>query len=86
MSVFNTGPGTQPHVFSSGPNINQEVLFPARGNRVATFPIDIENDEVALENLESYVISSVILSPINPNLVVGNTATIEITSEDGKFN
>ena len=81
---FHTGPGSQPHVIPNGPNINQQVLFSARGERTNSIPIQIGNDVVALENLESYVISSVIVSPNNPNLVVGNTATIEITSEDGK--
>ena len=81
---FYTGSGSQPHVIPNGPNINQLVLFSARGERTNSIPIQIGNDEVALENLESYVISSVIVSPNNSNLVVGNTATIEITSEDGK--
>lgn len=49
------------------------------------FPIVIGNDEFALENLESYMITIAAVSPSSNSLIVGSPATIEVVSEDGKL-
>ena len=78
------GPGSVPNVFSNGPQINQLVVFSARGSRMLGFGIMIGNDNVALEDLESYMITIIPVSPASSSLIAGNPATIEVTSEDGK--
>ena len=50
-----------------------------------SFPIQIGDDDVALENMESYMITLSVIHPTNQNLQLGSAATIEITSEDGKL-
>ncbi len=82
--MFFLAPGSIPNVIISGPTVNQEAIFLAYGSNVFEFPIEIGDDKIALENLESYMISITLISPSNNNITVGDPATIEITSDDGE--
>ena len=66
--------------------MNQEVLFRAHGNRITNFPIEISDDDIALENLESFIIAFIVVSPSNQSIIAEDTATINIASEDSEFN
>ena len=77
--------GNIPNVIINGPTVNQQALFVAGGSMMFEFQIQIGNDDFALENLESYMIDIILLSPpSSDSITIGDAATIEITSEDGK--
>ena len=73
-------------VVVSGGLVNETIRFPAQGDMMVSFPINIINDDIAEEiNIESYYLSFIGSSPSSDRIVFGPEAVVRITDEDSKF-
>ena len=81
--LFHTGPGSQPPtVVISGTDVNEMDLVFNSITRVIGFTVYVNDDQVALEDIEEY---SLTITNTNPsqNTFVFNNGLIRILEDDG---
>ena len=74
--------GPQPRVKNNGPTISQKVMFIARGSQAVQIPINVGDDRVAREDIESYQVA--LSNPSDAMVILGTSATINISDSDCK--
>ena len=74
--------GPQPRVKNNGPTISQRVMFTARGLRAVQIPINVGDDLVAREDIESYQVA--LSNPSDAVVILGTSAIINISDSDCK--
>ena len=72
----------QAFVISNGPTIDLSYSFTAHGSQQISADVVIGNDDVALEDTETYNIA--FSSPSNSDMILGSDAIINIADDDGK--
>ena len=71
-----------PFVTMSGPGtVNQVAQFVAGGSRVYTYTFDLQNDENALEDVETLMLR--LENPSDPRAVFSSQSVVMVTDEDG---
>ena len=81
--LFHTGPGSQPpSVVISGTDVDEMGLYFNQSITVVQFQVTVNDDEVALEDVEEY---SLTITNTNPsqNVIVFNNGLIRIIDDDG---
>ena len=72
----------QLRVKNNGPTINQSVMFITRGSQAVQIPINIGDDLVAREDIESYQVA--LSNPSDAMVILGTSATVNIYDTDCK--
>lgn len=85
---FTAGPSTSSPIVQSAASVDTVITFLAGQTApdVINIPINITDDDVALEAIESYVASLEIIQPA-PNVLIGAhpTTSVNVLDEDRKF-
>ena len=81
--LFHTGPGSQPPtVVISGTDVNEMDLTFNLITRVIWFTVYVNDDQVALEDIEEYTLTITNTNP-SQNIFVFNNGLIRILEDDG---
>ena len=80
------GPGSQPStVVISGTDVSSSVMFAAGGSLQRNLSFTINDDDVALEDIESYQLRFGSTNP-SDRVTTGNPTTVGIIDDDRKCN
>ncbi len=84
LSLLTTGPSTQTDVEVSAEGIDTTIEFVGEEDRI-TISFDITDDNIALENIESYVVGLMIVgNPQGVGIGMIPMTTVNIVDDDGE--